>query len=729
MALLLHNLGAIAVYPMRFITIIAFSVLIPLTAFATTYDVGPGQPYTSIGAVPWQTLGAGDIVRIHYRATPYKEKWVICRQGTAANPIVVQGVPGPNGELPIIDGNNATTPAGLNFWNEERGVIKIGGANSPPDTMPQYIVIENLEIRSGRPPYTFTGDSGGTVSYINNAASIYVEKVKHLTIRNCILHDSGNGLFIGPFNGETEDVLVDGNYIYNNGNIDSFHEHNNYTTSRGIVFQYNRFGPLRSGCEGNNIKDRSAGTVIRYNWIEGGNRALDLVDGADVSQFPEYSKTYVYGNVLIEEDDGLNSQVVHYGGDGADTNQYRKGTLYFYNNTVVSYRTGNTTLVRLSTNDETADVRNNIVYVTASGDRLALIVGAGVFNYRNNWFKTGYVNAHGPVTGTVNNQGGNLTGSSPAFSDEASQDFYLSSSSVCRDAGTTLANSAPGVNYQYIKHQQSEARPVNGVIDMGAFEFGSSVITLSPASLPAGTVGLAYNQTVTASGGTAPYTFSVSAGNLPSGLTLSNSGNLSGTPDTAGSSNFTITATDANSDTGNRNYTIQINNAGSCTFCDDFNDGILDTNWTYIKGTWNETGGELVGSVNRKADAVATPIFAGCSSCSIDATIQIGSGARASLLAWYLDIKNYVELIFLPSKNKIQLKQRVNKVVILKASANIVIDPNTSYQTSLSFNGTDFSVSVNGSSLITIPAGATPNGTVGFRVKKGSGRFDEISVN
>ena len=279
------------------------------------------------------------------------------------NPIVVQGVPGPNGELPVIEGTNATTPAGLNFWNEERGVIKIGGANSPPDTTPQYIIIENLEIRSGRPPYTFTGDDGTNLNYINNAASIYVEKAKHLTIRNCILHDSGNGLFIGAFDGLTEDILVEGNYIYDNGNNGSIFEHNNYTAAHNIIFQYNYFGPLRSGCLGNNLKDRSAGTVIRYNWIEGGNRALDLVDddGGGVSQFPEYSKTYVYGNVLIELNDGLNSQVAHYGGDSGNTNEYRKGTLYFYNNSVISYRTGNTTLVRLSTNDETADVRNNIV--------------------------------------------------------------------------------------------------------------------------------------------------------------------------------------------------------------------------------------------------------------------------------------------------------------------------------------------------------------------------------
>jgi Ice-binding-like/Putative Ig domain len=75
------------------------------------------------------------------------------------------------------------------------------------------------------------------------------------------------------------------------------------------------------------------------------------------------------------------------------------------------------------------------------------------------------------------------------------------------------------------------------------------VITLAPPTLPNGTVGVAYSQTITASGGTAPYNFSVTAGTLPAGLTLTAAGTLgllSGTPTAAGTSTFTIRATDAN---------------------------------------------------------------------------------------------------------------------------------------------------------------------------------------
>src|SRR5215510_3150955 len=184
-------------------------------AAAAVYDVGPGQPYASIGAVPLATLQPGDTVRIHYRATPYKEKWVICRQGTAAQPITFSGVPGPNGELPIIEGIGATTAPGLNYWSEGRGVVKIGGANTPPDTMPKYIIIENLEIRGARSSYSFTDDSGKTLSYSTNASTIYIEKCENCTIRNNVLHDAGNVLFVASADSVvSRNIAVEGNHIY-----------------------------------------------------------------------------------------------------------------------------------------------------------------------------------------------------------------------------------------------------------------------------------------------------------------------------------------------------------------------------------------------------------------------------------------------------------------------------------------------------------------------------------
>lgn len=65
--------------------------------------------------------------------------------------------------------------------------------------------------------------------------------------------------------------------------------------------------------------------------------------------------------------------------------------------------------------------------------------------------------------------------------------------------------------------------------------------TITTESLPNGTVGETYNQTLAADG-TAPITWSVTNGSLPTGLSL-NGNTISGTPTTAGTSTFTVTAT------------------------------------------------------------------------------------------------------------------------------------------------------------------------------------------
>ncbi len=75
-------------------------------------------------------------------------------------------------------------------------------------------------------------------------------------------------------------------------------------------------------------------------------------------------------------------------------------------------------------------------------------------------------------------------------------------------------------------------------------------ITLSPSSVPGGTIGQAYNQTLSAAGGTGPYTYAIASGALPAGLALSTSGQLSGTPTAAGTFNFTVSATDSSTGTG-----------------------------------------------------------------------------------------------------------------------------------------------------------------------------------
>lgn len=84
------------------------------------------------------------------------------------------------------------------------------------------------------------------------------------------------------------------------------------------------------------------------------------------------------------------------------------------------------------------------------------------------------------------------------------------------------------------------------------------VLTLTPETLPAGLFANSYQQQLSTSGGTAPYSYAVTTGTLPGGLTLSASGALSGTPTAAGGFTFTVTATDALGFTGTRDYTVQV---------------------------------------------------------------------------------------------------------------------------------------------------------------------------
>ncbi|HVE65231.1 MAG TPA: choice-of-anchor L domain-containing protein, partial [Thermoanaerobaculia bacterium] len=103
------------------------------------------------------------------------------------------------------------------------------------------------------------------------------------------------------------------------------------------------------------------------------------------------------------------------------------------------------------------------------------------------------------------------------------------------------------------------ATDANGCATSQAYTLAvCAVLTVTPASLAGGTVGVPYSQTVGGSGGTAPFAFAVTAGTLPPGLTLSGAGALTGTPSAAGSYTFTVTATDAGGCTGVATYTVRV---------------------------------------------------------------------------------------------------------------------------------------------------------------------------
>jgi hypothetical protein len=99
---------------------------------------------------------------------------------------------------------------------------------------------------------------------------------------------------------------------------------------------------------------------------------------------------------------------------------------------------------------------------------------------------------------------------------------------------------------------------------LGTLGFGQPLV-FSPTTLPDGVYGSNYgNQMLSVTGGTAPYTFSLSAGALPPGMNLGNDGTISGTPTAAGTYTFTVMAVDNSSPTplqGTQGYTLVVDPA------------------------------------------------------------------------------------------------------------------------------------------------------------------------
>jgi large repetitive protein len=92
----------------------------------------------------------------------------------------------------------------------------------------------------------------------------------------------------------------------------------------------------------------------------------------------------------------------------------------------------------------------------------------------------------------------------------------------------------------------------------------STFVKVFATVLLGGTVGTSYTETISASGGTSPYTFSVFSGALPTGLSLNSStGVISGTPSAAGTFSFTIKAVDAGGNAAMQYLTITVTSPGT----------------------------------------------------------------------------------------------------------------------------------------------------------------------
>ena len=471
----------------------------------TDYAVGPGLPYTSLDAVPWESLRAGDTVRIHHRDTPYRSKFLLAGQGTAEAPIRVCGVRGPNGERPVIDGSGATTRAALgplysntltySHVHQDRTVIAIKPlATDAWTAYPRHLQIDGLKITRGHPSYRYRTAAGVERAYAPFGACIWIDRGQYITIADNEITDCQMGVFSkstddGDF-AVTRHLRIAGNRFAGHGIVGDWHEHSVYLQSVGTVVEFNDFAPLRAGAPGNAIKDRSAGTVIRYNRIEEGAHAIDLVEAEDFPgvalKLPSYRESHVYGNQILKTGD--TGSVIHYGGDhfgsapGANWGEplFRKGTLHFWNNTLLLKGT-QAWVFQISTTEERVEAWNNVIHFAPSVVQRNLRMdqevappweGGGVLNLGVNWISAGWqdIDIWHRVGGAVHGTHQFITGSSLPV-DATTLQPLTGSPLIDRAAAALPAVSAHPLLWQLDASRRPMPRPVNGVgRDLGAVE-------------------------------------------------------------------------------------------------------------------------------------------------------------------------------------------------------------------------------------------------------------------
>jgi uncharacterized protein with beta-barrel porin domain len=128
--------------------------------------------------------------------------------------------------------------------------------------------------------------------------------------------------------------------------------------------------------------------------------------------------------------------------------------------------------------------------------------------------------------------------------------FSSSTTGVCTVSGTSVTLLATGT-CTLTANQAADTNWNAGSSGAQSFTVTPATLTLTPTASSATTVGVAYSQTNTASGGTTPYaSYALASGTLPAGTTLNTStGTVSGTPTTAGAFSYTIKVTDSASAT------------------------------------------------------------------------------------------------------------------------------------------------------------------------------------
>lgn len=316
----------------------------------------------------------------------------------------------------------------------KKGIWVVIGSNT---------TIENVEFRDAKVDPN-DGANGAGIRQEGNG----------LTVRGCVFRHNENGILGGG--GSASVVIIENSEFDDNGYGDAGYTHNLYIGNIGrLEFRGNWSHRLQGtlGDSGHLLKTRAAVNIIEYNRFDDlGGRSSRSID------VPNGGQTVILGNLILKGANSLNTYVIGYRGEGANANNPLTD-VYVVNNTIVNLRGGSVELL---------DVQAGVTTPALVANNLMVSVG------------------------TVTNQAAamvqNNVNTATGLTDQANVDFRLMAGSNAIDQGAAV--SATGVTVvpakQYVHPLSTQARPVSGVIDVGAYEFGAVVVADAGAATDSG---------------------------------------------------------------------------------------------------------------------------------------------------------------------------------------------------------------------------------------------------
>jgi hypothetical protein len=422
------------------VTIICFAG----SAYATTYQVGPTRPFPNLQAVA-PVLAPGDVVEVDGNVT-YAGDLIFTNPGTDANKITIRGLR-VNGIRPIIS----------------------GGANTIEFRLSDHYVFEGFDV------------TGGSFRCIYHHAH-------DITLRDAVVHDCPAHGILGA-DMDSGSLTMEYVEVYHCGSGTG--EHPVYMATDefahpGSVFRM-QYCYLHDQNGGNNIKSRAERNEIYYNWVSGGFYGEIELIGPDphgnknVNTDTAREDSDVVGNVF-QHVATQGTRMARVGGDGTG---YTNGRYRFVNNTFILRQGQTSPAIEIFQGIESLEVHNNVFFRVGGApiDKVVLEtrvkwVSGRVSEGSNNWIPTGSALVPTAWTGT-------LSGTNPGFVSITTYDLRLASGSPLINAGDPAPASPPGHPFisplfppAYVPPLHTiqavgtaTPRAVNGVIDIGAYEF------------------------------------------------------------------------------------------------------------------------------------------------------------------------------------------------------------------------------------------------------------------